>query len=295
MGVIDDVKRDYPDLWFLFGNPEIGPLLRDAVDPNKGFGPEEFKAKLFATHWYRQRSQSMRNWEILQHTDPGEANQRRRSYRINLQTIGSKLGIPLSHAELGFLTEVGLQRSQDPNSPEVLFGLMQMAQKMGSKVGPGAIRTAAHDARDLARGQYFQSMDRAHMYHWGRAIVGGTKSINDLNEELQKQAMARYPYLKEQLMGGQTLAQVVQPLREIVANELELGSGNNVDVMNNPNWRKLLSYHDASTGKVRLMTDSEALTLARSDPRYWKTAKGTQQDAGMVNFLFNTFGERKAS
>lgn len=294
MSVLDDIRRDYPTLYFLFSDPEVGPLLRDAVDPNMGFDQTTFQAKLQNTHWFRSRSQAQREWEVLYHTDPGTANRRRAEYRAQLHALATRLGVNLTTNELNYLSEVGLQRGQSPDSSEVMQGLVNFSRKRGNLDPGGAINTALTQINAISQGQWFNPATRsASRMHWARLIASGERTTDDFNQVQAHAAMKKYHHLAERIQAGETLADIANPLRARVAQELELGGPTAVDVINSPTWAKLLSFKD-DKGHVRAMTDSEAMVLARQQPAWWQTQNGRQTDADMTTRLLNVFGVRKS-
>ena len=296
MTVVDDIKRDYPDIWWLFSDPEVGPLLRDAVDPNKGMDQTTFKAKFYQTNYFKHRSVAQRQWDILSHTDPTEANARRAQYRSQLQQTAIRLGINLNNPQLNWMTELGVQRNLDPTGQQVIGGLIHFANgSPNSRIGAGSIRTATNDVMQMANGQFFKNVSAAGAQKWGEQIAMGQRTIQDFQEELTKDAIKRMPWMADELKGGNTVADVINPLRQVVASELELPSLSAVDVMNNPTWKKLIGFHDPATNKTRLMTESEATVLARQQPQWWNTAKGQQTDSDETLKMLNIFGYRKSA
>jgi hypothetical protein len=189
---------------------------------------------------------------------------------------------------------MALRRGQDPASAEVINGLVGFSRRAGN-LTHGAIETALYDINQIAQGQWFSTATRnPTRRHWADQIARGIKTKEDFNTAMEIQAMHRYPHLAERIRGGETLADIVNPLREKVANELELGGVGAVDVQHSPIWSKLMSFHDPNTKKTRLMTESEAMVLARQQPAWWRTSNGKQMDADMANKLLNIFGQRKS-
>jgi hypothetical protein len=151
------------------------------------------------------------------------------------------------------------------------------------------------DAQNLASGKYFRRLTATSANQWGRMIAAGDKTLEDLETQMQLEASERFPWMAEALKSGQSVADIIDPLRRIVSQELELGNPNNVNVISDPQWHKLLGIRDPSTNKMRMMTESEAMVMARSDKRYWQTQGGRKNDADMTSKLLNVFGVRKSA
>ena len=89
---------------------------------------------------------------------------------------------------------------------------------------------------------------------------------------------------------GQTPADIINPMRQIVSKELEIDMGS-VDPLS-PQWSFMFGVGDTDTSApVRLPTYSEVQERARRDSRWWDTAGGRQTDAGMTRTLLEAFGK----
>ncbi len=287
--VLDRVREQYPELAWLFNDPEVGALLRDAVDPNKGFSPTTFQTKLYATNWFKRQSQSARQWNILKNTDPGEANARRAEYTTEIGRLASSLGIKLTPGQTSLTAEAALQFGWDLGGGQLLEAITAHGRKIG--YGPGAIASNASKAKALSFGQYYLPMTNTEANTWGDLIVRGMRTDADLQTELQNRAISRYHYLAPELSSGKTMEDIFAGHRATIAQELEI-SPTSIDFTKGQ-WAKVLGIVDRSgTGKMRPLSLSETQTLARQDTRWWSTANGREADAGMANFMLKTFGKR---
>lgn len=289
MGVADDIRQQYPNLYFLMQDPEIGPLLREAVDPNAGFSAQAFYAKLTNTRWWKSRSQAQRQWEFMRHTDPAEAQSQINQFRNQLSQQASRLGIALTPSQLAIISVDALSKGLSPDSPEVLRKMIQLRTLKNTQAG--GIQTASRQAMAVSYGDYFLPMSGHTAGIWGQQIATGMKTLDDLRVEMQKKAISRFPYLRTQIMAGQTPAEIFAPHRDMIASELELSPGT-IDLANSK-WSKVLDYYDKTTKVHRPMTLYEVQTLARQDDRWWKTQKGKSADASMANMILERFGKRK--
>src|SRR5688500_2928870 len=115
------VLEQYPTLAFLLNDPEVGPLLREAVDPNKGFSPTTFQARLYETDWFKSRSVSQRQWDILSHTDPGEAERQISEQASTILRTAQTMGIQVSQDEARYMAGANLSNGVTADSPEFNF------------------------------------------------------------------------------------------------------------------------------------------------------------------------------
>jgi hypothetical protein len=298
MGVAEQVMEQYPTLSFLLGDPEIGPLLTKAVDPNTGFSPSTFQAKLYQTNWWKRQSATQREWLIKQHTDPGSARQEREAMNASVTQRAAEMGVTLSVNQMRWLRESMLANGQTADGPELTQALAKLWTFKDR--GKGQIGAYRGQVMEMAK-QYFSNTMTQSSRH-GRAtldrqavrIASGQDTIEGLQHRMQLEAMRRFPHMKEMLEAGMTPYDVVQPMREIVAEEMEYATPDQVNVLKNPVWRKLLGVRDRE-GKMRLLTESEVVRMAREQPTWWKTSNGRTADNQMASALLNAFGERKSS
>ena len=291
MSVLSDIKEQYPSLAFLANDPEVGPLLRDAVDPNKGFSPTTFQAKLYQTKWFRTRSVAQREYSIMYHSDPAELKRRRAAVDADMRAIAHKAGITITGGEAKWLTTYLLANGLDAGSPEGINMLRSfMRNTKTNRFGAsGSVAAAATTFRNIAKNQYYLPIDQKEAHRWGIELALGVKDESAVKELMSQRAMSRFPHLKELLKNGATMEEIFSGHRALIAQELEL---NPTQIDFTKDWVKVLQQTDPQTKKPRPMTLHETQTLARQDKRWWRTTKGREQDAGMANFFLKTFGKR---
>lgn len=291
MGVLDDIREQYPTLAFLINDPEVGPLLRDAVDPNKGFSPGRFQAKLYQTQWFKKRSTAQRQWDVMQHTDPGEYRRRVSEGAAQVRMTAAKLGISLSPSELSFITKANLRNGTAVGSEEFTLNLLHYLRAQGPKrMGEGSIKGASDQVNSMARRQFYVPLSKKEQYDWGLALALGTKDESALRSFLNTKAASMYPHLKELLANGASMEDIFSGHRAVIAQEMEI-SPEQVD-FTKAKWKKALYQVDPQTGQPRPMTLHETQTMARQQPEWWKTSGGKEADAGMANFMLKMFGKR---
>ena len=288
MGVLENIREQYPTLSFLVNDPEIGPLLRDAVDPNKGFSPQTFQAKLYQTGWWKRQSSSEREWLIKSKTDPGTAKRERTAYRGALSTAANRYGAQLTNAQETWLTELGLARGLAPDDPSMLAQFRQIVAQKPSAGGPGARRTGARAVQQMARGDYGIRMSKGTAATWGDRLARGLTTMDDVRVTLADKATQMYPQFATGLRQGQTIRDMTDGYREIIASELELDP-ERIDFTEG-RWSKVLNWR-GSKG-LRAPTAQEVQKLARMDTRWWSTSHGRQTDAEMTSGVLQMFGKR---
>jgi hypothetical protein len=294
MAVLDDIREQFPFLAWLVDDPEVGNLLNQAIDPNTTFSAQRFQAELMNTNWWRSQSEARRNWKILAHTDPAEAERQRAGFIGNLNYLSSQLGIQLSGPQQAWITELALQEGLEFSDPRIRTALANLVFSGEAGITGGAIDTLTKQIFHMGQSQYFLPITgnvQGDAYAWATHIAEGTKTMDDVEEEYRKRAISLYPHLAEELSGGATMQDLFSGHINVVADELELSPAE-VNLTEGP-WLKVIDMYDSNTNQHRPLSLSETRTLARQDQRFWSTAKGRQLDSQMTNNLLKTFGARR--
>jgi hypothetical protein len=290
MALADDIRENYPQYAWAINHPELGPLLRQAVNPSQPFSATRFRAKLMATHWWRSRQASHREWDIKAHTDPGQAERERRNYRVDLSQLTQKLGLKLDQKQIRWFTELALQRGLSPDSPEMMATFANLFGK-GNLRGPaGQFHAAKQQVLNMARNEYFVPVTDRDQHNLGTRMVIGTLTEEAVREEMSRRAASRYRHLAKDLSSGKTMRELFDGHIATIAEELELDP-DKVDLMS-PQWSKVLDTFDPTNKQHRAATLSEVMTMARRDGRFWNTSNGKAMASSLSTKLLETFGKR---
>jgi hypothetical protein len=293
--VAETVMAQYPSLAWLLNDPEVGPLLTQAVDPNVGFSPQTFQAKLMETTWWKQRSATGRAFEVTWNTDPATAIQSVDAYTAELQALANNLGVGMTSDQRIMLAHWGLLTGNAPDSAIMRQKLVDMSSQANGAIlgGTGQMGAIAQDIGSLFRGQWFTDSTMQGYLDLTKAVAAGYDSMESINARLKVQAAQRFPHLADRINAGETLAQIAAPFQQLVASELELDGPGAVSMAPGSEWQELWNYRDPDTGDVRAMTESEALAKIRDRAAWWQTSKGQQLDSTATTNMLNIFGARK--
>jgi hypothetical protein len=288
--LLDRVRRDYPLYAFLLNDREIGPLLRNAVDPSRGFSPTKFQSELMQTNWYKSRSVSHRQYTILANTDKGEFRQQIANMNHGIRMRSNQLGVRLTNNEIKWMAHTALRSGWSPDDPRIDLGISRIRRRNPSRVTFGAIRTAAEEARVMSNSEYFLPLRSKDAWKWGDMIARGIRTPEDFRALLKERAGKRFPHLRKHIKSGQTMADLFGGHIQTIAEELELNPAQIRPWEAHSKWSPILGVRRGK--RVVPLTESETRTFARKDPRFWKTAQGRELQAGMTQFLLDTFGAR---
>jgi hypothetical protein len=286
------VAERYPSLVFLLRQPEVGRLLTQAVgDPP--MSPGVFQSKLMATRWFRSQSESQRRWWVTVASDPGEAKRQRNLYSAELIKSANSLGIKLDSKEVWKYTNAGLSQGIEAGSDRQMANLMAFGLKTG-KVGPGAYKTAVGAIRAIGSAQWLRMPPVKETETWAANIALGRKTLDDFEQANRTAAEHRFPHMLQQLRAGATVADVIAPMVEAYAKEMDWDAqGLMAKMHTNPTFAQLTGIKDPKTKQVRLPTEYEAKTMARQRGDWWGTTTGRQEDAAKTLAITQALGVRK--
>lgn len=296
MGIAQDIAEQYPFLAFLANDSQVGPILRKAVDVNTPYSEGKFTAEIMKTRWWRKQADAKREWEILRHTRPGEAKHQLRLARSRVQRTGQAFGTSLTKNQRNWLAMAVVQGGMQWDDPRITDFFIKTWSWQDRHVGQ--VGEALSHIRQI-NNEYFDRptgniRSRRKRDRDALRIAAGRDTLEAYRQRKQMGAFHRFPHMKEALAQGLTPQQVVAPLQEIVAEEMGFANPEQVNVLKNPRYRKLLyGVRDPKTKKTRMMTDSDVTRLVRTDPKWWQTANGKAADSEMASTLLELFGERK--
>ena len=287
------VMQQYPHLIGLLSDPEIGPLLTQAVDPFTGFDSNTFQAKLQQTTWFRSRTKAGRENEIRLLTDPATHWADLGAYADTVdEQFKAISGRGLDANERLWFAAVGTNAGWEPNSASMRNALRQLIDPAAVMQGAGTAGAAKNEIENLVRGQWFAPLELGWLAQAGISVATeGGETLESINARLASQAYHWYPHLRNQIVEGQTMADIFNPYRQKIAEELEYGSVEDVD-MTKPEWAQLAQWRDPKTGEMRLPTMSEVTALARNRPQWWQTTNGRKTDAEGAAGILRMFGQR---
>lgn len=286
---VEAIKAKYPAYAFLLDDPELGPLLRDGV--RFSYDDATFQAKLRATNWWKNNSEAQRAWYATLNTDPSQANALKGTFKNQVNTLAAKAGVSLSDADLEWFASTFLPLGYQPNDARIMEAIWQVySQKPGQRTAGGDITAATEQVRALAEHDYMLDMGQADIDAWAHGISTGTATIDGLKSSLQVLSKGRYSAYADLIDQGLTPGQIFAPYKASIANELEYGSAEQVDLLHDPRWSQVTGKVDAD-GKLRPFTLSETLQLARSQDEWKGTRNGQALGAQLTQSLLKTFGE----
>jgi cell wall-associated NlpC family hydrolase len=293
------IKQNYAQDAWLLAEPEVRSLLESSVA--QGLTADQIQAKLQQTGWWKKTSQAQIAFDQLRNQTPDELNFNDPGSKVNavlanVTNIGSTIGIPVN-------TVVG--RTVALEAMRYGWSNQQIQAKLGSLVsvtpsGPGAnAGVTSNDPHMLAQleqaaGQYLYNPSQATLNTYARGIASGTMTMDTFNAFLANQAATKYPSLAEQIKGGMTPAQIIDPLRTEAANTMEV-SPDSINFIADPTYAKILNYRPPAVNGAqqapRVMTTSEMDTYLRGTGAYSYTQNARNSASDLTDAIVKTFGK----
>lgn len=278
--VLEQVRDKYPQYAWMFTLPYVGDVIRRALAEQ--WSPERLAAEVQASPYWRVTSDASRKWEALWATDPRTAQERWSATSLQVGQQAAQLGVEIPWSKI---TEVAWNAQK--------FGWNELdirnALSTEFRIGGGKSVGVAANLRAVAA-EYLVPMSDQTLQQWGQQIVSGQQNEQTFRSYLIEQAKSLFPSLSSALDRGVTVAQYVEPYRQLAARELEVAP-EQVD-FTQPKWNRALFRVDAQTGERTSLSLSEWQTEIRSNDTYgWdRTGAARSQAAEMGSELLRKFG-----
>lgn len=275
------LNERFPAYAWAAEDEELGPILRRAVDEK--WTAETFRTNFEATNWYTQRSEQQRQWDILEQTDPGEAetqlaNATDELRRQALQMFGDgAVGDDL-------ISSLAREQLRSGMSPAELNGRLLDAAEGVATGDYGAALTAA---RAAAKG-FMVPASEDEVTSWTRRILTGELTAEGLDQLLREKAKSRFPSLSDLLDQGVNLDDYFSDHRQRIAQMMEMDP-DAVDLAGDSRWAPILGF-DAGEGSTRPMTVGETQQFLRTTNSYYKTANGRAEAASLKRAMSTAMG-----
>jgi hypothetical protein len=295
----------------LFNNvDELKKLLNDYVTSDKKGGQwtlKKFRNEFLNTNWYKNNSKEIkaRYVQLYNYRDQLEGGQdvRNTDYAKQiadltrqLENKARKIGSDAASdpdalrrtAENMYLTNQGIEDSMTIDF--LAASIRPVAGMIGGKVTEGYSGEALANYRTLvqtARENGFQISDilpgGANEQQVLSGIASGTIDINRVAQDARKLAAQGQPqYVRDLLSQGYNLSQVFKPYRQTMANILEIGDPDQID-LNDPLLRSAIT----DKGDMNLYDFRKAL---RQDSRWQYTAQAKEDVSTAALQVLRDFG-----
>ncbi|TXS35065.1 C40 family peptidase [Streptomyces sp. t39] len=255
---------------FFKSQPELWKELNAAVEGQ--WTPQKFQAEIKNTSWWKKNSDSMRQAQVLQKTDPATYKASMEATRVAVRDMAVKAGAILSQKNVDALAKNMLHLNW--NEAQVANFLGQYIKFSEEKTLGGI---AGQAAKAIKRAAYENgvAVTEQSVLNNAQYIVRGLTTMEQVTASIQEQAAGLYPGWSEQIMAGASIQDLAQPYRQILAQELQLPESD-VDAFS-PKIKQALN-HVSKDGVPAPMDLTQFTQMVRNDPA-WRKAPGTGEKA----------------
>ncbi|MEW2498365.1 C40 family peptidase [Streptomyces nodosus] len=250
---------------FFKSQPELMKLLDGAVAGQ--WTPDKFGAEVKNSNWWKKNSESVRQAQVLQKTDPATYRAQMEAARVAAQKMAVQSGAVLSDKNVEKLAKnmvwYGWNESQVQN---YLGGFIKFTEKgvLGGMAGQiaQAIKTEAY--------KNGVSVTKQSLLNNAQYVVRGLTTMEQITGSLRQQAAGLYPAFAEQIKAGASVQDLAQPYIQAYAQELGVPV-TDVSVFS-PKVKAALNRANAQ-GQPEAMSLTDFTQQLRNDPQ-WRRQPG---------------------
>lgn len=280
--LIAAIQTNYPTIWAIINRPGVYDVLRQAIENN--WPPSRTQVALQGTEYYKTTSDTSRQWDALQATDPATAYQRNMEMTQRVAKIVAQTGAQLQGGpDQWAFVEQALRG--DWNDAQIRYNLLTRGTpSAGGETGNNAAAVYA-----LASDYAVPLSDQA-VLGFANQLTSGTITTDAVRGYMIEQAKSLYPGLVSALESGLTVRQYADPYIQIAAQDL--GVNPHDITLTDTKWGRALNQVDPKTGsRVALSLDEWRRTI-RTDPVYgFDTSQtGRQEASQLATLLGQRFG-----
>lgn len=247
---------------FFKSQPELMKLLNGAVADQ--WTATKFQAEVKNSAWWKKNSETARQAQVLQKTDPATYKATMEGARLAARQMAVKAGAILSEKNIDQLAKnmvwFGWEDAQVQNflGSYIKFG---KDQTLGGQAGQAA-RAIKEEAYKNGVAVTEQSVLNSAQY-----LVRGLTTMEKIQAGIRQQAMGLYPAFAEQIKAGASVQDLAQPYVQVVAQELGTPV-TDIDVFS-PRVKAAMNRTNAQ-GQPEAMDLNTFTQTVRNDPSWRK-------------------------
>jgi len=259
------------------------------------------------TTWYKNQTDTQRQYAYYKETNPGQyaADLQLNASNIVKQFMGNGITITSAQAidyaqqmmQSAIIKDGKVVRYDQEFLNKIMANAIDFSKKstIGGKTIynlTGKLETVSNELYKRAWEYGFPaSMSNTRFESWFensmKGLIAGTLNAEDLDNELQKQAMSMFPGLTTQLSQGKTLRDAADPWLTAIADTWETDV-NSLD-LNNDYVQRALNYTDEK-GNVTTMNLYDAKKMARRSSNWDYTSTAKEEKTKIASTILRDFG-----
>lgn len=267
---------------FLQSNKELKDKFTEAVAQN--WSADKFKAEVMTTNWWKQTSQTARQLQAQQYTDPATYNASMLAMKTEIQQQAGQMGAPLGDKQITAMAKTALYSGYDAGQIQMMLGQHVDFLKNGTLGG-----AAGAFANLLNQYAYSQgvSLSNQSVKNQAALIAQGLMTQDDAMEQVRQAAISTFPAYAQQITGGATMKDIAQPYIQTASQLLE--QPDSTYTVNNPLIRNALNQVNAD-GSPAGMSLGEFESSIKQSPQWLQTNNARDSLMGVANGVLQQMG-----
>lgn len=255
---------------FFKSQPELMKLLNGAVAGQ--WTAQKFQAEVKNSGWWKKNSETVRQAQVLQKTDPATYSATMEAARVAAKQMAAKAGALLSDKNVEQLAKnmvwYGWQEAQVNN-------FLGQYIKFNDKQVLGGMAGAAAKAIKQEAYKNGVAVTEQSVLNNAQYLVRGLTTMEQIQANMRQQSAGLYPAFADQIKAGASIQDLAQPYIQVVAQELGVPE-TDVNVYS-PKVKQALTRANAQ-GQPEAMSLTDFMQLVRNDPQ-WRRQPGVANKA----------------
>lgn len=261
---------------FLNSNPELKKLFDGAVKDQ--WTTDKFQAELRDTKWWKSNSETRRQAQVIQKTDPATWNAQLSASILKVRQLAAEIGAAIPENKISGITKSLIETGaiEDEALMRNALGSYVTFTK-GTLKGEAAMHE--YTMRQFAYANGVQLSNDA-IKKQAQLVVRKLATTQDFENQVRQSAISLFPAYQKQIEAGVNVADIASPYMQMMSQELELPY-QGIDILD-PAIRGALNGMDRS-GKPVGTTLTDFQQQLRNDPRWKQTtnARNGAMSAGL--------------
>lgn len=267
---------------FLNSIPEVKKLFKEAIDGT--WTAQKFQAELRDTSWWKKTSDSARQAQVMQKTDPATWQAQVSATTIQIQQLAAQVGAAVPQSKLKDIVNTVLKTGIDEDGIRNILGKYVEFTKDGTLKGEAGMH-------EFTMKQYADQMgvklDDQAIKNQAQLVVRKLATTQDFEDQIRTQAKSAFPGYEQQIDAGITVKDLASPYEQMMAKELELPSVQ--DGLDDPVIRKAMNGLNKD-GKPAGMSLTDFQSSLRNDPRWRSTSAARDATMDIGSSVLRDFG-----
>ncbi len=279
----EELASNYGWSWaMLSSQPELKKLFQTAVAED--WDEKRFSASIDDTEWWKTTSETARQAQMMQASDPATWNAQINATAMKLRMFANEMGALVPESMMGKIAEDVLRTGMgDEQIRATLGGYITFTDEgtLGGRAGQAGFKL-----KQLAYMNGVQVSDDA-VKNYAQQIAMGVSTMEQAEQYVRNMASSMFPTYKDQIDAGGNMMDIASPYMQILSEEMEINPGE-VNLFD-PRVKQALNGIDES-GKPIGMSLTDFQKSVRTSPEWLKTNKAQTQLMSTANAVLKDMG-----